>query len=207
MIEQGTQAWRDARYGKITASRCADLMAKTKSGYSKSRDNYIAQLVCERMTNTPTEGFTSEAMRWGTEKEPLAKEAFEAEHLLTVDDAPFIVHPEYEFAGASPDGFVGKDLIEVKCPNTATHIETLRKKKPDGKYVKQMQFQMWVTGARMCYFVSFDPRMPEGLQLWVTEVDRDDDMIAEIEAEVLKANVEIEAIIEELINTKTRNTQ
>lgn len=198
MIEQRTQEWHEQRIGKITASRCADLMARTKSGYSKSRDNYIAQIVCERLTNTPTESFTSAAMQWGIDTEPMAREAFEAEYLLSVEPAPFVVHPKYEFAGASPDGFVGNDLIEIKCPNTATHIHTLRTQKPDPKYIKQMQFQMWVTGARSCWFVSYDPRMPEGLKIFAVKIDRDDEMIDEIESEVIKANDEIEQIIEEL---------
>jgi len=125
MIEQRSDAWFEARIGKVTASRVADVLAKTKSGYSTSRDNYMAQLVCERLTKQKADGFTNSAMQWGTETEPLARLSYEVAHNVLVDEVGFVPHPSISMAGASRDGLVWYDgLLEIKCPNKATHIET-----------------------------------------------------------------------------------
>ena len=187
MIEvvQGSEAWFAARLGNVTASRVADVIAKTKSGYSASRDNYMAQLICERMTNTVAESFSSAAMQWGTETEPLARAAYESYADVLVDQVGYVPHPVINRAGASPDGLVGADgLLEIKCPNTATHIETLLSEKVPSKYITQMQWQMACTGRLWCDFVSFDPRLPDGLQLFVKRVERDAEYIAMLEKEV-----------------------
>jgi len=126
MTEQRTDEWFAQRLGKVTASRVADVMAKTKTGYSASRENYMAQLVVERLTQTKAESFTNAAMQWGTDQEPFARAAYEAAQGVMVEEVGFMSHPDIEMAGASPDGLVGDDgLLEIKCPNTATHIETL----------------------------------------------------------------------------------
>ena len=198
-IEQRTDEWFAARLGKVTASRVADVMAKTKTGYSTSRDNYAAQLVVERLTQTKAESYTNAAMQWGTDQEPFARAAYEAAQGVMVEEVGFVPHPTIEWAGASPDGLVGDDgLVEIKCPNTATMIETLLSQKVSGKYVTQMQFQMACTGRKWCDFVSFDPRMPAKAQLFVTRVDRDDKFIAEIEAEIVKFLAEIESQVQKL---------
>jgi putative phage-type endonuclease len=185
MIEQGTPEWFAARLGNVTASRVADVIAKTKSGYSASRDNYMAQLICERMTNTVAESFSSAAMQWGTETEPLARAAYESYADVLVDQVGYVPHPVINRAGASPDGLVGADgLLEIKCPNTATHIETLLSEKVPSKYITQMQWQMACTGRRWCDFVSFDPRLPDGLQLFVSRVEAYSEYITTLEHEV-----------------------
>jgi putative phage-type endonuclease len=184
-MEQRTEEWFSARLGKVTASRVADVVAKTKSGYSSSRANYMAQLVVERMTNKQAESYSNAAMEWGTEQEPLARAAYEAEVGVLVDEVGMIDHPTVEMSGASPDGLVGDDgLVEIKCPTTATHIDTLMGEEAPKKYYDQMQWQMSCTGRKWCDFVSFDPRMPEGLQLFVKRVERDDEYIAMLESEV-----------------------
>jgi putative phage-type endonuclease len=184
-MEQRTEEWFSARLGKVTASRVADVVAKTKSGYSASRANYMAQLVVERMTGTVAESYSNAAMEWGTEQEPLARAAYEAEVGVLVDEVGMIDHPTVEMSGASPDGLVGKDgLVEIKCPTTATHIDTLMGEEAPKKYYDQMQWQMACTGRKWCDFVSFDPRMPEGLQLFVKRVERNDEYIAMLESEV-----------------------
>jgi putative phage-type endonuclease len=184
-IEQRTPAWHLCRMGKVTASRVADVVAKTKSGYSASRANYMAQLVVERMTNKQAESYSNAAMEWGTEQEPLARAAYEAEVDVLVEEVGMIDHPTVEMSGASPDGLVGDDgLVEIKCPTTATHIDTLMGEQAPKKYYDQMQWQMACTGRKWCDFVSFDPRMPEGLQLFVKRVERDDEYIAMLESEV-----------------------
>lgn len=198
-MEQGSTEWFAARLGKVTASRVADVIAKTKTGYSTSRENYMAQLVCERMTGTQGESYSNAAMQWGTDQEPLARAAYEAAKDVLVDEVGFIVHPTIIAAGASPDGLVGDDgLIEIKCPNTATHIDTLLSNKVPSKYNTQMQWQMACTGRKWCDFVSFDPRMPEGLQLFIQRVDFDEQYVKMLEAEITEFLGELETKIERL---------
>lgn len=204
MMDQGTEEWFTIRIGKVTASRVADVIAKTKTGYSASRDNYMAQLVCERLTGQKGESFTNAAMQHGTETEPLARAAYEALKDVLVDEVGFVPHPTIEMAGASPDGMVGEDgLIEIKCPNTATHIDTLLSQTVPGKYNTQMQFQMACTGRKWCDFVSFDNRLPEELQLFVMRVPRDEVFIRLIESEIVQFIAELDDKINKLM--KVRN--
>ena len=198
-MEQRSTEWFTARLGKVTASRVADVIAKTKTGYSTSRDNYMAQLVCERMTGTQGESYNNAAMQWGTDQEPLARAAYEAAKDVLVDEVGFVIHPTISNAGASPDGVVGEvGLIEIKCPNTATHIDTLLSDKVPSKYIPQMQWQMACTGSFWCDFVSFDPRMPEGLQLFIQRVDFDAEYVKMLEAEITGFLGELETKIEKL---------
>lgn len=199
MIEQRTDDWYAVRLGKVTASRVADLMAKTKTGYSTSRENYMAQLVLERITGQKAESFSSAAMQWGTDQEPFARAAYEAARDVMVEEQGFAPHPTIEMAGASPDGLVGDDgLVEIKCPNTATMIETLLTEKVPSKYIAQMQFQMACTGRKWCDYVVFDPRMPPKAQLFIKRVDRNDKFIAEMEAEIVKFLAEVQSQVEKL---------
>jgi putative phage-type endonuclease len=205
-IEQGTDEWFAARLGKVTASRVADVIAKTKSGYSASRDNYMAQLVCERLTNTKEAGFSSAAMTWGTETEPLARAAYEAVADVLVDEVGFINHPTIEAAGASPDGLVGQlGLLEIKCPNTNTHIDTLLNQNVPSKYNIQMHWQMICTGRHWCDFVSFDPRLPKELQLFVKRVPYDPVYGAMLEKEVILFLQELDGKIKKLNELKEEN--
>lgn len=184
-MEQRTDEWFSARLGCVTASRTADVMAKTKSGYSASRANYMAQLITERLTGQPAEGFSSAAMQWGTETEPQARMAYELMTGETVQETGFVLHPSIKFFGASPDGLVGSDgLLEIKCPNTSTHIDTLLADKVPSKYLTQMHVQMICTGRNWCDFVSFDPRLPGDMSFWMQRVHRDDAFCKEIETEV-----------------------
>lgn len=198
-VEQGTPEWFAARLGNVTASRVADVIAKTKSGYAASRDNYMAQLICERMTNTVAESYTNAAMQWGTETEPLARAAYESFADVLVDEVGYIAHPTIERAGASPDGLVGVfGLIEIKCPNTATHIDTLISEQVPTKYITQMQWQMSCTGRTWADFVSFDPRLPSGLQMFVKRVEFDAEYVAMLKEEVIKFLTELDAKISKL---------
>ena len=193
-MEQRTEEWFAARLGKVTASRVADVIAKTKSGYSASRDNYMAQLICERLTNTQGESFTNAAMQWGTETEPLARSAYEALHGLLIEEVGFVQHPKFEQAGASPDGLVGLfGMLEVKCPNTATHIDTLLSQSVPAKYITQMQWQMRCCERQWCDFVSFDPRLPQKLQLFVKKVEFDPTYVAMLEEEVTQFLAELDS--------------
>ena len=184
-MEQRTEEWFKARLGKVTASRVADVIAKTKSGYSASRDNYMAQLICERLTGQQGESFTNAAMQHGVDTEPLARSAYEAQHGLLVEEVGFVQHPTIEMAGASPDGLVGLfGMLEVKCPNTATHIDTLINLTVPTKYITQMQWQMRCCDRQWCDFVSFDPRLPQDLQLFIKRVEYDAEYVAMLEKEV-----------------------
>ena len=202
-MDQRSEEWFAIRIGKVTASRVADILAKTKSGYSASRDNYMAQLVCERLTGQKADGFTNAAMQWGTSTEPLARAAYESRYDVLVDEVGFVPHPTIQMAGASPDGFVGQDgLIEIKCPNTATHIDTLLSETVPTKYYTQMQFQLACTGREWCDFVSFDNRLPEELQLFVKRVPRDDVYIKIMEAEIVQFIAELDDKINKLMKVK-----
>lgn len=202
MVEQRTEEWFQERLGKVTASRISDITAKTKSGYAATRANYMAELLCERLTGERKEGFTNAAMQWGTDMEPDARRIYEFMTDIPVSEVGFVTHPSIPASGASPDGLVGKNgLIEIKCPNTATHIETLLGNPIDGKYVKQMQWQMACTGREWCDFVSYDPRLPERMQIHIRRVPADQAIISEIEEEVLKFLAELEAK-EEALSSK-----
>ena len=205
-MEQRSPEWFAARLGKVTASKVADVIAKTKTGYSTSRENYMAQLICERMTGQKQESFTNAAMEWGTETEPLARAAYEALNNVLVDELGLIDHPFIPMSAASPDGLVNNDgMLEIKCPNTATHFDTLLTGKMPSKYMPQVQWQMACANRIWCDFVSFDPRAPEGLQLFEQRIYRDDKYILELEAEVNKFLEELEARIEKLNNLKVKN--
>lgn len=200
MIEQGSPEWHAERCGKVTASRIADMMARTKSGWGASRANYAAQLVAERLTGMAQDSFTSSAMQWGIDTEPEARAAYQFFQDATVDRVGFVAHPTIAMSGASPDGRVGSDgLVEIKCPNTATHIETLLGGSVPTRYVLQMQWQMACDGRQWCDFVSYDPRMPEDMRLFVRRLPRDDEKIAEIAAEVVKFLGEIDATVSKLV--------
>lgn len=199
MILQSSAAdWAAARLGKVTASRVADIIAKTKSGYSTSRANYAAELVAERLTGANHATYTNSAMQWGVETEPHALAAYVFLTDATVAPAALVDHPCIPLAAATPDGFVEVDgLVEFKCPNTATHIDTLLGGAVPGKYITQMQWQMACTSRAWCDFVSFDPRLPEEMRLFVQRVQRDDILIGELEREV-------EGFLEEVADTVTR---
>lgn len=198
-MEQRTTEWRLARCGKVTASRVADVIAKTKSGYSTSRANYMAELICEKLTGVPTEGYTSSAMQHGIETEPQARAAYEMASGGLVEEVGFVPHSSIFDGGASPDGLVGADgMVEIKCPLTATHIDTLLTETVPGKYLAQMQWQMACTGRQWCDFVSYDPRLPETMALFVKRVPRDEKMIEELEKEVYNFLTEMDDKLEKL---------
>ena len=182
---QRTDEWFAASCGKVTASRVADALAKTKTGWGASRANYAAQLICERLTGVQSEGFQNDAMRFGTENEPFARAAYEFHTDETVELVGFIDHPRIAMSGASPDGLVSTDgLIEIKVPNTATHIDTLLSQTIPQKYELQMAWQMACTGRQWCDYVSFDPRLPEEMRLFVKRFQRDDAQIKSLEADI-----------------------
>jgi putative phage-type endonuclease len=162
----------------------------------------MTELLVERVTGVPTEHYVNAAMQWGTDQEPNAREEYEIRYGVEVELVGYVAHPEMDYAGASPDGLVGDDgLIEIKCPATATHIETILGGKVPRKYLLQMQWQMSCTDRQWCDFVSYDPRIDDArLNLYCTRVQRDDALIAEIEAEVRKFEQELQIMQERLMD-------
>lgn len=199
LMEQGSPEWFKARLGKVTASRVSDVVSKTKTGYSTSRAKYMTQLLIERITGEPVESYTNPAMERGIEQEQFARAAYEAHANVLVDQCGSFDHPSIPMSSASPDGLVNQDgQVEIKNPMSHTHLETLITKKVPGDYVIQMQWQMACTGRKWCDFVSYDSRMPEHLRLFVRRVERDDELIAELEKEVVKFLSELEDKLDKL---------
>lgn len=202
ILETATQRsddWYAARCGKATASRFKDVMARLKNGApAADRQRYLTELVVERLTGQPVPSYENAAMRWGAEQEAAARAAYERRADVVVEETGFICHDTL-MAGCSPDGLVDWDgLIEIKCPyNSATHIETLLNGMP-AEHTAQVQGQMWITGRQWCDFVSYDPRMPEPLQLHVQRITRDPAFIADLERQVTEFLNEVGAQVEAL---------
>jgi len=198
-MEQRSEAWFAAKAGKFSASEMADLLSGGGKKITATRSNLIARKVAERLTGVMEQGYTSAAMQHGIDHEDDARNLYFVSRELPIDEEGFIDHPSIPYSGCSPDGMVSDDgLVEIKCPNTATHIEYLRTKKVPNKYLYQMQWQMACTGRKWCDFVSYDPRMPTRLQLLIIHVPRDDELIATLEDAVNKGVQEVEEIISEL---------
>lgn len=200
MLEQRTPEWFAIRCGKATASRISDITARTKSGYSAPRANYAAQLVAERLTGVPADSFCNGAMQWGIDHETEAREAYCRHQLCAVEEIAFVEHPSIPMSGASPDGLIGDDgMVELKCPNTATHIDTLLGGGFADKYVKQALWQMACTGRSYCDLASYDPRLPESMRLFVQRIPRDGAAIADLEGEVSTFLAEVDDTVTKLL--------
>jgi len=202
MIEQRTEEWFQQRLGKVTASRISDVIAKTKTGVSTSRQNYLVQLVSERLTGKKGDSFVNQAMLDGIEREAAAREFYMRTRGVSVTEVGFFDHPVIKNSGASPDGAVNAEedgkyagLIEIKSPIESTHTNTLISKSVPSKYIPQMQWQLACTGAKWVDFVSYNPNFPEELQLFVARVDRCNDTIANLEQEVVNFLDEVDQTI------------
>jgi putative phage-type endonuclease len=202
-MEQRSDEWFQARLGKVTASRVADIMATLKTGKEAiTRKNYRIQLVSERLTGKKVDLYFNDAMRVGIEREEDARTTYMFKH-SDVEEVGFIDHPTISMTGASPDGLVGEDgLIEIKCPLATTHTDTIISGEAPSKYISQMQWQMACTGRKWCDFVSFNPDFPENLQLFVVRVERDDTLIKELEDGVKKFLSEVDDTINQLQEKK-----
>lgn len=188
-IIQGTPEWLQLRLGHVTASRVADILAKTKTGASASRQNYLIELAIQRVTNVVEESYKNEAMIRGTEEEPKARQAYELLTETFVEEVSFVKHKTIEWFGCSPDGIIKNNdgtynLLEIKNPNSATHWSYIKEGEPPTKYKIQMMAQMACTGAQWCDFFSYDSRMPEGSRHFLKRMMRDNKFIEEMEKEV-----------------------
>ena len=198
-LEQGSDEWKAARLGHVSASAVADVMSKgkTEGSESETRKKYRLKLVAERLTGASGDSYSNASMDWGNEQEPFARMAYEASRNVLVDKTGFWLHPSIPMLGVSPDGLVGDDgLVEIKCPNTTTHLEWVFAGKVPAQHMKQIQCQLWVLDRAWCDFVSFDPRLPKRNQLFIMRTPRDDKLIATMEADVRKFLTEVDAMIE-----------
>ena len=198
LVKQGSDLWKQVRQGHVTASNIADVMAKGK-GESESitRHKYKMRLLAERIAIAPMfDSYSNPAMEWGIEQEQYACIAYEENKYVLVQRTGFWLHPTIKWLGVSPDRLVGDDgLIEVKCPNSTTHLDYLMTNKVPAEYVKQIQCQLWVTGRQWCDFVSYDSRLRKNNQLLIVRTERNEELIAEMEVEVKKFLAEIELLI------------
>lgn len=186
---QGTAEWLADRAGRATGSRAKDILAKIKTGEAAARRNYRVQLATERLTGKPQEScFVSKEMQWGTDQEPFARMAYESATGNLVTEMGFIYLPDL-MAGCSVDGLIEEGartgVFEAKCPISATHVEYLVAGKLPSEYKPQILHNVYVTGADFADFVSYDPRMPEKLQLFKVRWERDESEIKEYETELL----------------------
>jgi putative phage-type endonuclease len=201
--KQRTTEWYDARRGQVGASRIADIMARTKSGTAASRKNYMCELLCARLTGNDLDQYESEAMRWGTEHEPEARAVYEATTGNIVEECGFIVHPTIIGAGASPDGLVGSDgVLEIKCPGTSAHLETLLENHIETKYQYQMAWQIECTARKWADFVSYDPRLPEKLSVKVIRFIPEKALLDDIRAGVIQFLKELDEMERRLRSIK-----
>jgi putative phage-type endonuclease len=194
---QGSDEWKAARTGLITGSRMSDVLAKLKGGgEAKSRSDYRMELVAERLTGLPAEQYVNGYMVRGTEMEPLARASYEVLFDTVVTQVGLIVHPEMPFAASSPDGLVGSEgVLEIKCPKTTTHLRWRQKNSCPEEHVAQLYWELCCTGREWADFVSYDPRLPERLQLFAVRVFPEKELMAQMESEVTKFNTELEEAI------------
>jgi hypothetical protein len=198
LAEQGSADWFAARLGCATASSFKSVLAKLKTGKpGQARESYLIELVTERLTGQPVPHFTTAAMQWGTDNEPAARIEYEFRTERVVEETGFIRHPSI-LAGASPDGLVEADGgIEIKCPSSTTHVDTLIHGMPD-EHMAQLQGAMWITGRAWWDFVSYDPRMPKNLQIYIQRIERNDIFIAGLDTEVRSFLAEVDSTVDQL---------
>jgi putative phage-type endonuclease len=199
LAEQGTDAWKIEKLGHVSAGSVSDILAKGRGGESKMRDAYKWRIITERLTGLVQDSFSNDAMAWGVETEAEARMTYEMIYGVTVDQTGFVKHPTLQWVGASPDGMINGDgLIEIKCPHTKTHLQTIKSGEAPKVYYSQMQMQMWTMNRQWCDFVSYDPRLPHNLQFFCKRVERDKEFIADMEKEVLQFLAEVESELEAL---------
>jgi predicted phage-related endonuclease len=185
-LEQGSPEWLEFKIGKVGASKIADITAKLRDGrYGASRATYLGELIAEQLTGVAADSYKSAAMQWGNDCEPLARSTYQFRRMVAIERVGCVLHPLIEGTLCSPDGLIAGDgMVEFKCPNTNTHVDFILGAAIPDRYLQQMQWQMACTGRLWCDYVSFDPRLPEDLRMWVERVERDNKRIGQLEAEV-----------------------
>jgi putative phage-type endonuclease len=202
-IEQGTEEWLKIRLGKVTASGVADVLAKTKTGVSASRGNYLIKLAIQRVTGVVEESYTNDAMQWGKDNEPQARVAYEVASGNFVDQVAFVDHPTIAWFGASPDGLINQDgLVEIKCMQPKGHWEVIKTKEIPKNYWIQQQAQLSCTNREWNDYVGFNPIFPDKSQLFIKRTYRDEVFISKMETEIKKFLEEVEEETKRIANGK-----
>lgn len=194
-VQQRSDEWYKVRLGKVTASRAKDVLAiGVRGGELTARKNYREDIVGELLTGLPADPdqYINYEMKWGMVCEPIARGIYQMTNKCIVEDAPFFEHPNLK-CGVSPDGLVTDTttgeigLLEIKCPRSSNHLfKSMITKSVPKEYIPQIQMQLWLTDRAWCDFVSFDSRLPRGLQIFIQRVERDDEYIAMLEVEIKK---------------------
>lgn len=202
-VIQGSPEWLEARKGMLTSCRIAAACSFNKSGKeSEKRAKMKLEILYELITGRAMEHYVSPAMEFGIENEGRARAEYEYIKKVNVEEAGFVLHPSLDRCGASPDGVInGEGLLEIKVPNTLTHLEYLRDGIVPSEYMPQITWQLACAGpeAKYCDFVSFDPRLPDELQMFVVRVDRDEKKIAEQENQAV---IFLEEVVQEFERIK-----
>lgn len=198
--QQGSAEWLEYRRGRITASRIADVIDRLKKGgEGASRRNYRTEIIAERLSGRSEEHYVSPEMDWGSEYEAHARAAYEIANDVMADTVGFILHPTLDYSGASPDSLIGDDGgLEVKCPKTTTHIKWMQAGVVPEEHQAQCLWNMACAERLWWDFVSYDPRLPDGLKIFIVRMERDGTRIADIEAEVIQFNQEVEFAVAQL---------
>lgn len=172
-VAQRSPEWFALRAGKLTGSCAKDMLATIQKGEAASRRDLKFKLVAERLSQSSQEdGYTNAVMQWGIDHEAEAIAAYEATTGRFVDAIGFCEHDEL-LVGTSPDGFISTDgILSVKCPKTATHIRYIRDGKEPSEHIAQNTHELWLTGRQWIDFVSYDPRLPDALRLFIVRVTR-----------------------------------
>lgn len=199
--KQRSPAWLEARCGKVTASNIHAVIAvlKRKEGEAQIRKDYKARLVCETLTGRCMENYVSDAMQWGIINEGLARSLYEIRCDVETQEVGFVLHPTIDRAGCSPDGLLlPNGGLEIKCPNTTTHLDYILADAVPAEYQPQLLWNMACCEMEWWDFASYDPRMPEHLQLFVKRLERDEKRISEIKAAVIQLLTEVDELIARL---------
>mgnify|MGYP003626839002 FL=1 len=186
-MQQLSTEWFAAKLGKISASRCSDIVATNKGKTAASRENYLIELILQRMTGKRDEGFTNAAMEHGIKTEAEARGVYGLTNNCEITQVAFLDHPTIPMAGASPDGIINdtNGMLEIKCPTQKTHMQYLLNKKIPRSYITQMNFQLACSPeSEYVDFCSYDNRFPDHLQLLTIRHNRDSEAILELEKEV-----------------------
>jgi len=196
-MDQRTEEWFEARRGKFTASRVYDLIPGPRGG-SAALDNYIMEVALERVTGYTEEGFFSQDMQNGIDREGTARALYEAQY-ESVTEVGFILHPDIPYLGGSPDGLIEIDGgLEIKCPKAKTHLKTLQTMKIETRYLYQIQCNMMCSGRSWWAFVSYHPGFPFGKELVRIIVKKDPVVQTEIKIAVEKAEKKVQEIVKYL---------
>jgi len=190
-MEQRTNEWYQARLGKVTASKLSDVMSK-----GATRDNYMADLLTQRLTEEIEDSFITTPMQRGIDLESEARDLYLLKSFDSViEEVGSVPHPTISNFSASPDGLVNDDgLIEIKCPNKATHIKFLKTGKPKREYILQMHGQMLCTERKWCDFISYDNRFPDNLSYKCVRIEFNESLANEIESEVIRFLIELDEL-------------